>query len=407
MHSVPFFRSMKAAGIIAEYNPFHNGHHHHISETRAVSGCDVVVAAMSGDFVQRGMPAVWDKWTRAEHALRSGVDLVIEIPVMCCLSDAGRYAAAGVRLLESLGRTEWISFGSESGDIAALTEAADFIRKNRQHIDEGIRRLKGEGLSYPAARERVFTELGGPESASDLLCSSNDILALEYILAMQKARPVAVRRQGAGYHELAGTDGFMSATGIRELMKDGRDLRSYAPACVSEEKRKATVFSRGSAEESALMDLLKFSVLSSPAEAIDDCPSGGEGLGNLLKSNIRRAGSLDELIMSVKSKRYTYTRISRLCMQQLLGISRDDCNPGYIRVLGFTERGRQLLAEIRNHDAASLPVIININKEAHTLSVDARRMLEADVHAADIYNLISGSDIDGCSDYRHMPVIVK
>ncbi len=398
---------MKAAGIIAEYNPFHKGHLHHIAETRVISGCDAVVAAMSGNFVQRGMPAVWDKWTRAEHALKSGADLVIEIPVMYCLSDAGRYASAGVRLLESLGQTEWISFGSESGDTAALTETAEFIRQNRQRIDEGIRLMRKEGFSYPAAREKVFTELGGPRSAAGLSGSPNDILGLEYILAMEKSVPLAVRRQGAGYHETADADGLMSATGIRKLMRDGGDIRNCTPACVAEETKKRSVFSRGSAEERVLMDLLRFSVLNSSAEAIDECPSGGEGLGNLLKSNIRRAGSPDELIMSVKSKRYTYTRISRLCMQVLLGISRDGSLPGYIRVLGFTEKGRQLLAEIRNLETASLPVITNINKEAHVLNDSSRRMLEKDVHAADIYNLIRGSDIDACSDYRHMPVIVK
>ena len=405
---------MKAAGIVAEYNPLHNGHVYHISRTRELTGCDAVVVAMSGNFVQRGMPAVWDKWTRAEHALRNGADLVLEIPVLHCLADAGRYASAGVRLIESTGIADCISFGSESGDAELLTATSDFIRRNIKELRDGIKALRTEGLSYPAAREKMFIKLGCPDGAAALLNSPNDILALEYILAMEKAEPIVIRREGAGYNDGAEEPGctFMSATGIRAMLDGGKDISPYVPECVA--------CTAGCCEQGAdvLFDLVRFALLGSSGEDIDDCPSGGEGLGNLLKKGARSAGSLDELIMSAKSRRYTYTRISRLCMQILLGIKRNDFasgavtgpetgipDPGYIRVLGFTDAGRELLSEIKREKTASLPVLTNINKEAQDLSDTAKKMLDLDIHASDIYNLIRGNLLDASCDQIHKPVI--
>lgn len=402
---------MKAAGVVAEFNPLHKGHIYHLRKTAELSGCDAVVVAMSGDFVQRGMPAVFDKWTRAGHALRCGADLVIEIPAVHCLADAGVYAGAGVRLLEATGKVSHISFGSECGDREVLKSTADFIRNNAEALKEGIINLRKDGLSYPAAREKTYRELGGPVFGPEILGSPNDILGIEYILAMENAQPLVIKRQGAGYH-MSGTEvsdgGYMSAGGIREMMRKSDDISSHVPECVLESVKKR--FTDGESIRSCemrLFDLVRFAVLSMDAGLIDECPSGGEGLGNLVKEKVLSAGDMTELITTVKSKRYTYTRISRLCMQAMLGIKRDGISsPGYIRVLGFNDRGRELLSEIRKGDAASLPVITNINKESHMLDDKARRMLETDIHAADIYNLITGENMSKRSDHRQMPCIV-
>ena len=402
---------MKAAGIVAEYNPLHRGHIYHMQKTAELSGCDAVVVAMSGDFVQRGMPAVFDKWTRAGHALRSGADLVIEIPAVHCLADAGTYAGAGVRLLEATGKVSHISFGSECGDPEALNSSADFIRRNAGAMKDGITSLRKEGLSYPAARERIYRDLGGPAFASEILSSPNDILALEYILAMKKAQPLVIKRKGAGYHMNGPEDAdgsFMSAGGIREMMRNSLDIRDHVPECVYESSKERYADEQLRSCEARLFDLVRYAVLSTDAVLIDECPSGGEGLGNLLKEKVLSAGDMTSLIASVKSKRYTYTRISRLCMQVLLGIRRNELSaPRYIRVLGFNDRGRKLLSEMRKGEDALLPVITNINKEKHLPDDDARKMLETDTHAADIYNLITAADMNAGSDHRQAPNIVS
>ena len=187
---------MKVTGITAEFDPLHNGHAYLMEEARRLTGCDALAVAMSGDFVQRGEPALTDKWARTEAALRSGADLVVEIPVLFCLGDASRYASASVRLLEECGCSH-IAFGSESGDVKALQALADFINGHREELGDGIRTLTGKGLSWPAARAVVLRELGGHEIPE----SPNDILALEYVMNMSLASPLAVKREGSGYSD--------------------------------------------------------------------------------------------------------------------------------------------------------------------------------------------------------------
>ena len=412
---------MKAAGITAEYNPLHNGHVYQIARAKELSGCDALVVAMSGDIVQRGAPAVMDKWTREEHALRCGADLVIEIPALFCLGNAGQYATAGVKLLEAAG-VSCISFGSESGDAEALAGTARFIKEHRAEMDALISAYSKEGMSYPAARAKAFEELGGSPEGLAVLSSPNDILAAEYIMAMDKDVPVPVKREGAGYNDTAGGGHrFMSATGIRELLSIGgkyterraaERAAEFVPECVMRDVPSADELA---ARERRLFDLVRYSVMTTPADAIDDCPSGGEGLGNLLRAEAGKAADLDDLILRTKSKRYTYTRISRLCMQVLLGIRRAEFagadGPGYIRVLGFTETGRRILSGLRKERSAAahteqekqdvpVPVITNINKEKSLITGGMESLLRLDVHASDIYNLIANRSVYDFSDHR-------
>ena len=404
---------MKAAGITAEYNPLHNGHVYHIGKTRELTGCDAVVVALSGDFIQRGAPAAADKWTRTRHALECGADLVTEIPVLHCLGNAGQYASAGVSILENAGVSS-ISFGSESGGSDILRRTAEFLRANRHEMEELIALHAKKGMSYPAARAEAFRMLGGDAEGLAAISSPNDILAVEYMLAMKSASALPVRRSGAGYSDSADErHKFQSASGIRQLMTEGEDVSGYVPGCVAGSLPDAETLRR---REERLFDLIRYAVMSVSAESIDDCPSGGEGLGNLIKAEAMKAASLDDLIMRVKSKRYTYTRIARLLMQVLLGISRAEyyaygasgdaaCPaPGYIRVLGFTDAGRELLSGLRKSGSCPVPVITNINKERHLLTDEAQKMLSLDVHAADVYNLICGREEEGGSDHIHRPV---
>ena len=411
---------LKAAGITAEYNPLHNGHAYHIEETRHVTGCDAVVVAMSGDYVQRGEPAIMDKWTRTEHALRSGADLVLEIPVLFCLGNAGQYADAAVRILEATGKVSRISFGSESGDADALIRIAHILRDKESEIETAVRSVRGMGFSYPAARALAYSKVSSAAKGTDpetdpeilrdaqILDKANDILGIEYIKAMRNAEPVVIRREGAGYGDPYDERiSCQSASAIRTQTFSGHDTSRYVPECTAEALKTCHLTEP---DRDKWFDALRYAVLSTDAETIEDCPSGGEGLASLLKASAASAASWTELVRHIKSKRYTYTRLSRLCMQLVLGISRskyDISGPEYIRVLGFNERGRELLAEMRDEESASLPVIINVNKSAGGLNEKASGLLQLDMHAADIYNLMTTGEMEAGSDHRHPPVIVK
>lgn len=409
----------KAAGITAEYNPLHNGHVFHIEETRRITACDAVIVAMSGDFVQRGEPAFMDKWERAEHALRCGADLVIEIPALFCLGNAGQYASAAVKLLEATGKVTHISFGSESGDTEALTRIAFTLRDKKEEIEKCIRSLKGYGFSYPAARARAYSEVRADATGKDpdtdpeikrdsqILYKANDILAIEYIKSMQDASPVVVKRCGAGYSDpYDAAFKYQSASAIRKQVFGGYDMSKSVPDCVADAMKKSHLTGT---DRDGWFDLLRYAVLSADNRQIEDCPSGEDGLASLMKTKIGEADSWTSFVSMIKSKGYTYTRLSRLCVQLVLGICRsryDIVGPEYIRVLGFNGRGRELLAEMRDEECALLPVIVNVNKSAGSLNDKAASLLQLDMHAADIYNLVTKGEIGAYSDHRHSPVII-
>lgn len=395
---------MKAVGIIAEYNPLHNGHIYHLEQTLGFAGNDAVVVAMSGDFVQRGEPAILDKWERAELAINHGADVVIEIPTRFCLGNAAQYAKAGVSLLESIPCVESISFGSEVGDASVLRRVADNLDAKTIELESRISELAKTGYSYPRARAEAYTDLFKDPEGSKILSGSNDILALEYIRACKRLEPVAVPRVGACYNDdIDSEQAFQSASGIRAAMQQGADISEYIPADTA-----AYLEHSITTDPDAWLNTLKFAVMSMTPEQIDNCPSGDKGLGNRIKSMIQEADSWNEFVEAVKSKRYTHTRISRLFAQIILGISREDQEaeePAYCRILGLSERGRALIREMREESA--LPIITNINKQIEELDAAGIKQLELDIHAADVYNLVTGRDQTERSDHRMRPLIVS
>jgi len=393
---------MNAIGIIAEYNPLHNGHVYQMEEAVRLAGSDAVAVAMSGDCVQRGEPAILDKWERSRLAVQCGADVVIEIPSFYCLSDAGGYAAAGTCILEALGCVTHLSFGSESGDAASLKLAASNLDEHNAEIDEKIKDLRESGMPYPAARAAAYKEIcrGMPPLPDE----PNDILAVEYIRSCEYMQPLPVKRQGAGYNDTNPDDGvFLSAAGVREKLMAGDAVNSFVPSETAEALAGGILtFS------DEWLDYLKYAVLSASAEEIDRCPSGGEGIGNRLKDKIAGAETWDGFILSVKTRRYTYTRLSRLCMQIIMGIDREiysSCRPSYLRILALSSKGRELISEIKKNDLCTLPVITNINKESQQLDEGGRRLLDLDIHTSDIYNLVTGRNMESNSDYRMMPYI--
>lgn len=368
---------MSTVGVVAEFNPFHGGHGYLAAEARNMTGADTVVAVMSGNFVQRGDPAVFDKRKRAVSAIEGGYDLVIELPTVFSCSSAGTFAKGGINILEGLGEIDYLAFGSESGDIERLKAAAFAIRKVENEHAAEIKNLVAEGISYPAARQAAI-ELFYGDFDNELISLPNNILALEYLLSIKSLKPVTIKREGKGHHE--------SATEIRKAI--------YLQ---NEEAARRT--------EDAFFDLIRFSVLSATSSELEIIASAGEGLGNKLKNEIRYASSREDMIERLKSKRYTYTRLSRLLTQTVLGINKESISnaASYIKVLAFNERGAAFIRRLRKSDKCRLPFIdsaarsVSRNPEiADTLSIDIR--------ANDIYNIITGSDLYEMSEYVQKPI---
>lgn len=385
----------KSVGVIAEYNPFHNGHLYHIKESLKVTGAEVVIVAMSGNFVQRGEPAIADKWQRAEAAIKNGVDIVVEIPTVFACNSAHDFAKAGVEILENLG-VDFISFGSESGNIEELKEIARVIGENSQYIKDFINKKTKDGWSYPRARRSAVESIAG-ENRAGLLDSPNNILAIEYIGKISKALPVTVSRTGPGYNDFETDEKFASATAIRRLLNENKEISSFMP-----EEAKNIFLKANTVDKDIYFRMVCHKALSTDVIDMEKAPAGGEGLANKLKSSIRMCGNLNELSETLKSKRYTRTRIDRFICQTLLGIDREKKTDSYIRVLGLSNKGREYIRELKKSEICTLPIITNINKDVKKFE-NIKYGISVDILAADLYNLASERDLYMFSEYLRKP----
>lgn len=385
----------KIVGIVAEYNPFHNGHLYHLEESLKLTEADVSIVAMSGNFVQRGGVAVADKWARAEAAVRCGVDIVVEIPTVFSCSSAQNFAAAGVEILENLG-ADFISFGSESGNIADLKKISLAIKKNHLEIENAVKQKSKSGLSYPRARRSVIAEMFGEQYAL-LLDTPNNILALEYIRSMKKAVPVTVRRTGPGYNDTYTSENFASATAIRDMIERNEDVSPYIP-----ESSANILKSAPHIDMDKLFIMLCHKVLDTAPDILERAPAGGEGLGNKIKSSIRKCKNMDQLAEELKSKRYTRTRIDRFLMQILLSLDRDRKAVNYTRILGLSSNGSKYVKELKKSGYCSIPLLTNINREKEDCK-DISYMLDKDILAADLYNIAAGRNLYDFSEYVRKP----
>ena len=379
---------MNVMGVVCEYNPFHRGHLLHLERCRAALGEESpVVCVMSGDFVQRGEGAVYDKFVRAEAACRCGADLVAELPLPWALSSAEGFARGAVALLGALGASH-IGFGSETGETEPLQELAHALLE--PETMERIRTLMGRerNLSFAAARERVLTSLLGERAA--LLRNPNDILAVEYLKAAEEQklalRPLAILREGAGHDEAGGGSGPCSASELRRRLRAGESLGGEIPA------EAEAVYARARAEGRELRDpaLLEIAVLSRlrmlEREKFDALPDGGEGLGLRLWKAVQEEAGLEGILAAAKSKRYALARLRRMCLAAALGLERESAKglPPYARILAFNERGRELLRELDGN--CGIPVLIR-PAEARRLSAEAERVFLLGAGAHDLYVL--------------------
>lgn len=393
---------MKITGIVCEYNPMHNGHLHHIEQTRK-NGATHIIAVMSGNFVQRGETAVMDKFRRASLALKGGADLVIEIPTVYCLSSAEFYARGAVSIMNSLGCTDEISFGSESGDIEYLLKTA----KAAESIPYEILKAKMEkGATYPAALSASIAEEYGKEAAA-AASSPNNILAIEYLKALSflgsEIKPFTVSRRGAG-HDSENTSGeFASASFIRECMAEQKNFDDFIPDYVRQEYERCRIEGKISGMKN-LERIILYKLRTAHLTELRNIPDVGQGLEYRLKQ-AADSGSVAELLERVKTKRYTMARLKRILLNMLIGTTQADLKilPPYARILAMNERGREILALCKK---SAIPVSTSLSKLAET-GKNAERFAFIEGTASDVYGLsqtIAGSKSD---DFRSAVRIEK
>ncbi len=398
---------MNALGLIVEYNPFHNGHLYHLERSREISGADGVICVMSGNFIQRGEPGVVNKWARARAALYSGADLVLELPAVYSLASAESFACGGVAILNATGVVASMCFGSESGKLEELDMIADVLYREPEEYREELRAWLDRGFSFPRAREEALKsylkqKAGRQVPLQDILNQSNNILALEYLKALKRfnsgIKPLTIKRIANAYNSQEFTGGISSATAVRKALQSWKtalslhQIEAVVPPASLEVLREEFSEGRGPVFLGDFEQLILAALRRIPAENLREVPDVSEGLEHRLKKAAENSGTLEELIGSVSTRRYTRTRIQRILLSLLNGITKKDLDlfrstggPQYIRVLGFNRKGQELLAEIK--EKSSIPIITKTADYKNSPNLSLARMLEIEAATTDIYVL--------------------
>ena len=389
----------KVLGIVCEYNPFHNGHLYHLEQSKRMTGSNYTVAVMSGNFTQRGSTSLIDKWSKAEAAINCGVDLVIELPVLYATSSAENFAEGAVKILDSLKVVDYISFGAETSDTDVLTTFADILYKEPKKYKTLLSHELGKGLSYPKARENaLLMYLNDIRKYVNVLSSPNNILGIEYIKALKKYKsnimPISIARFESGYHDTGYTSNIASATAVRNIVKNGGFdiLKRLLPApsygiLMNNIKQGHIVPDLSVFEKQIIYNLRKMDVTE-----IAELPDVSEGLEFAIKKAANSCNSIVEFLNIIKSKRYTSTRIQRILLYSLLGITKKDMALSrkqypYIRVLGLNNRGKFLISEIAKANP-KLEIITSVKRFVDTNSnKNLKLMLEKDIWATDVYTV--------------------
>lgn len=408
-------------GIVAEYNPFHNGHLHHLTESQKLVEADYTIAVMSGNFTQRGDVSIIDKWSRTQMAIENGIDLVIELPTIYAISSAENFASGAVKILDSLGIVDFMSFGSECNDISILSEVTDVLTNEPSEYKTLLSHELSRGVSFPKARERaLMMYLNDIRRFNNVLSSPNNILGIEYLKALDrqnsKIHPITIKREGSAYNDdsIPLNSGFASATSIRNLCQshDISILQNFMPEnsfnilqdCL---ENGHLVKNISEFDKTIIYTLRKMSI-----DEIANLPDVSEGLEFAIKSAVNQCNTITELLSIINTKRYTQTRLKRIFLYALLGITKKDMQISkttkpYIRILGFNSKGRKLISEISKHNR-KLTIISSVKKFMDSNSnKNLKLMLEKDIWATNVYTLGYEYDSIGNLDYTHNLVIKK
>jgi predicted nucleotidyltransferase len=384
---------LKATGIIVEYNPFHNGHLHHSTKAREKSGADVVIAVMSGQFLQRGEPAFADKWTRTEMALASGIDIVIELPYVYATAQASDFAKGGIALLDAIG-CESFCFGSEQGDIHPFLNSYTLLTARREEYEHLVHEAIQTGISYPMALNKAYTALGGASAGFADLSQPNNILGFHYIEAARKMgssiQPLTIQRIGANYHDPIQSDtAIASATGIRKAFFEKtsiQELTGFMPeaSILALNRFEEQTGSYGSWEK--FYPLLRFTVLRERKSGLKTFAEVTEGIENLIYEAAKVHETFEGFIGHIKSKRFTRTRVQRMLTHIFTGFTWQQLRsfeaPAYLRLLGMSAAGRTYLNQQKKN--IGLPLI----SRAADLTDPMGKL---DIHATNMYFLGLGA----------------
>ena len=383
-------------GIVAEYNPFHNGHAFQLMESKKACNADTVVCIMSGNFTQRGTPAIVDKWARTQMALENGVNMVIELPTIYSVASAEYFAEGSIKILNSLG-IDFLSFGSECGSIKILEEFADVLYNEPKEYTNLLKRELSKGVSFPKAREKaLLIYLADVRRYANVLSSPNNILGIEYLKALRKLNskivPMTIERDSAMHNSDVVVGNIASSSAIRSMIAKEEKFRSYIPFetfeildnCIKYGK---IIYDFSAFEKQIICILRRMSV-----EEIANIPDVTEGLENKIKNAANECNTVRELINIIKSKRYTETRIQRILLCSMLGITKDaisdlyKVNP-YIRILGMDKKGKEFLS-LSTYEHPKLKFITSAKDFLYkNKNKQLRQMFSIDVLATNLYTL--------------------
>lgn len=316
-------------GIVSEYNPFHNGHILHLKKSLELTKADFTVAIMSGNFTQRGDTSLVDKWAKTEMALKQGIDLVIELPTVYAISSAENFAEGAVKILNSLGIVDYLSFGSELGEIKPLDDIASVLEKEPKEFSELIKCQLRSGLSYPKAREVAMQMYFGHSTTyAEALENPNNILGIEYLKALKKYKsnivPITVKRTYSDYNSKAIKNGIASATAIRNMIVEKKNFHSVVPfetyEILEKHMKSNQIVPSLKVFEKEIIYILRRMTITEIANLADVT----EGLENKIKQAANTTNDLETLIEKIKSKRFTRTRVQRILLYSLLNITKKD-----------------------------------------------------------------------------------
>ena len=372
---------MKATGVIVEYNPFHNGHRYHLENAKKHG--DVIIAVMSGDFVQRGEPSVIDRWTKAEIALKNGVDLAVELPAFYSSQSAEIFAKGGVGILEEL-KCSTILFGSESADIEELDRISRF--QESDEFQEKLKRRLSTGLSYPSAHSETMNEILG-----DTTLDSNDILGLEYLKAIRywnsQIIPKVLKREKIGYHDSKIVDNFASATKIRKSIKENLDIKNVVP----EKSYKILKDYNNFTYIEDFYPYIRYELLKN-YENLGDIQDMEIGFENRLYENALKYGNYNDFYNKIINKRYTLGRTQRVLIHSLLGLTQEITQSvkkevPYVKILGFSQKGREYLTWLKQFE--NKKIITTYKKMNQIFDEKTCKLIEFNERCSEIYRLVN------------------
>ena len=407
----------KVLGIIAEYNPFHNGHLYHLENSKKLTGCDYSIAIISGNFTQRGSTSIINKWEKTKMALSNGIDLVIELPVIYSISSAENFADGAIKILNSLGIVDYLSFGSETSDISVLKNISNVLYFEPNEYKNILSHELKKGLSFPKARENaLLMYLNDIRRYSGVLSSPNNILGIEYLKALKKHNsniiPVCIKRFESEYNSTDFSSDIASATAIRSLIKNKSFeivtglVPSDSYSILLDNVRIGHIVEDLNIFEKEIIYLLrKMSI-----EEISNLPDVSEGLEFAIKEAANSCNSIIEFLSMVKSKRYTSTRIQRILLYVLLGITKKDMEISknvlpYVRVLGFNENGTKLISEISKNNP-KLNIITSVKKFVDSnKNKNLKHMLDKDIFSTNVYTI--GYEYDSLNNLDYKNGIIK